>query len=238
MINIYICDASPDDIVKYSRQIYNMKFNTNVKIIPVNDNIEKTLLDSIRNIDIIITDTKIKRLNCINLMKKIRKNGFKREIIYLTDDKESVFDTFETEPVDYILKDQSEKLENVLVNCVNELNDKSSEFIILGNSNKRNKIFKKNILFVESIGRKMIVHENDGSTNECYMNVAEMLSLLGNDAYARIHKSFIINYDHIKKVDNNTIYTKNNIPVPMGKAYVDEIKKVISFAVENNIYST
>ena len=62
------------------------------------------LLGSDQDIDILFLDIQMKRLNGIETAREIKRRGYKGFLIFITVLKEMVFQFFETQPFDYLLK--------------------------------------------------------------------------------------------------------------------------------------
>lgn len=236
MINIYLCDDNIEDFEEISDFIYSLDLVTRVRIFPHDKTSIKQVEEKMSEIDILITEIETKNIDGIKLAKRFRDKEFSGEILYLTREKGRVFDVFETRPLDFVLKDDLEKLGLVLKNTIVDIFSKQNDFIILGNISKRTKILKKNIEYIESFKRKMIIREKDAKISECYMKVDDMVELLSSESFVRIHKSFIVNLGYVKSVDKNTVYMKNGMGIPMGRAHKDDINRLISYALDSKIY--
>ncbi len=78
-----------------------------------------------------------------------------------------------------------------------------------------------NILFVEGLGNYVTYHLSDNSKITTYGTVKNALTLLPKN-FVRVHRSYIVNKEHIKSYDANTIDVRDQ-RVPRGKSVADKV---------------
>ena len=74
-----------------------------------------------------------------------------------------------------------------------------------------------NINYIEGLKDYVIIH-TDNDRIITAMNVKTIENQLPSDVFFRINRSFIININHIKEVENNSVKIKNK-EVPIGNSY-------------------
>lgn len=67
------------------------------------------------------------------------------------------------------------------------------------------KLVIKDILFIETTKRNVLVHTNDDEY-ECYSNISDLEKELNRYGFYRSHRSFLVNLDKVKKFDRKCIY--------------------------------
>lgn len=103
-----------------------------------------------------------------------------------------------------------------------EKNEKAKQEVLEIRSNRRiHRVRIKRILFVEGLGNYVTYNLSDGSKITTYGTVKNALKLLPEN-FVRVHRSFIVNREHIKSYDANTINVQDQI-VPRGKSVADEV---------------
>lgn len=80
-------------------------------------------------------------------------------------------------------------------------NTVSLEALKIGNI----KLVIKDILFIETIKRNVLVHTSDNEY-ECYNNISDLEQELNKYGFYRSHRSFLVNLDKVKKFDRRCIY--------------------------------
>lgn len=103
-----------------------------------------------------------------------------------------------------------------------EKNAKADEKILEIKSNRRiHRVSTSSILFVEGLGNYVTYHLFDKSKITAYGSIKKALSVLPNN-FTRVHRSYIVNRDHITSYDLNTVEVQNQ-SIPRGKSVADEV---------------
>lgn len=74
------------------------------------------------------------------------------------------------------------------------------------------------VLYVEGADNYVKIHM-DGETHITYLTMNDMLLFLPKEAFCRIHRSFILNMNHVRVVERGQVYLSNRFPVPLGEKY-------------------
>ena len=77
------------------------------------------------------------------------------------------------------------------------------------------------VLYVEGLGNYVTYHMLDKSRITSYGTIKSTLDILP-DHFVRVHKSYIVNKDHISSYDGSSIDVKHHL-VPRGKSITDEL---------------
>lgn len=81
----------------------------------------------------------------------------------------------------------------------------------------------QNVLYLESALRKTIFHFRDGSTLSVNRRMQEVEEAIPSPAFARVHKSFIVNLDNVAGIERSCVMfddkTKVNISRPFIKSF-------------------
>ena len=108
MLHIVLCDDDPAIISRYKELLAQLaeKHRMEYKL-SCFGNAEQLLfaLDDIQfGVDILYLDVQMDRLNGIEAAKKLRSSGCRAQIIFLTNAREYVFESFDVSPLQYLLK--------------------------------------------------------------------------------------------------------------------------------------
>lgn len=82
----------------------------------------------------------------------------------------------------------------------------------------------KDITFIESIRRQILIHTTEGIITS-YLKLDEVEMKLKDKRFLRCHKSFLINMNYIKSVEDYLFLLTNNTEVPIKKRTFSSIKK-------------
>lgn len=88
----------------------------------------------------------------------------------------------------------------------------------------------QDILYVESMGHTLIFHvcSKDGGSEKqysCYATLSQMENDLADRGFLRVHKSFLVNMAHIRKMNCNAVLLDNGTDLRVGSKTYSECKK-------------
>ncbi len=240
-LNIIIGNDSEITLKRMEQYVnkFIMGNKLDAKILLSTQNTEKVLYYSknhFREINIYILDiTHSDDTNIIGMARFIRKNEPHAYIILISSYIQYAFATFKykLKIFDFLIKpvlyeDIEETMKaliedyNRLKTCNLQLKEKSIKVM---HDYREKEILLNEIIYIEAFGPKIVIHMKETSI-ETYYNMKEMESTLSkmSKSFYRIHKSYIINLNHIKGIyfKENTIIMSNG-----HKCYLSRNKKKI-----------
>jgi len=183
-------------------------------------------LDDIKaddDIDIIWLDIDMPGISGLELAKSLRHKT--KKLIFTTAHTQYAVEAFEVKADNYLLKPI--KLSR-FVSLVSELTEtlsqpevvKSNFFFIKGDEKgKLIRLDMDSIIMIEGLKNYIVIYtKTERFTTYLTMLEAEM-ALLNDGKFMRIHKSFIVNSEEIKKVNGSTVYLTNDIEIVLGTSY-------------------
>ena len=240
MINICLCDDEKNILNYYSEKINEIaKLNNKLIKIEMFESGESLLFELEENpnrFDIIIIDIIMKNVNGIDTTKILRNYGYQGIIIFLTSSSEFALDAFEVEPLNYIMKneDQENKFKEIFLKAIRQVEYDISKKIVIHNKQKNIIVKLDNIIYIESINKKIIIYRLYEEPEEVYYRLNEILKKIEPFGFIRCHKSYIVNTNYIVSFNKLHCILKNNIIIPIGRKYSNEFKnKFIKYEFEN-----
>lgn len=220
MLNFVICDDNVN-VTKTLRKFLDALFiehTIEAKIALCTSNPNDVLKFAESNqIDIAILDVDLKSTkNGVDVAIELRKNNKNLYIIFLTGYMDYVFESLKTKIFDYLLKPITyEKLEDCILRLVGDIKGKNY-YVCLNN---RITVNQNDIVFVEKVGIKSIIHMKD-SEIPIYSTLEKVYNNLSRN-FVRCHKSYIVNIDKIKNIDytQNILLLDNNHKCSIGLKY-------------------
>lgn len=188
------------------------------------------LLGAGKRFDIVFLDI---QMDGIETAKRLRKRQDDIVLIFVTGNREYVFDALDLYAFHYLLKPVDEnKFREVLERAAEEVaKKKEKRFLFL---KKRNlTLDQADILYIESRAKKVEIH-TDGFKDiiEIYATMEELEGQLGEDFY-RCHRSYIVNMAHITEYDNGTITITNGDNVYLTKKKYGDFVKTYMWYLQN-----
>lgn len=175
-------------------------------------------------VDLLFLDINMPKLSGLSFLKTMSSRP---NVIITTAYPEFAVEGFELSVIDYLLKPFS--LERFLqaVLKVQKNRPSSVEKVITEEAEVKTSIFVKSDKKIIKVNFESISHvEAYGNYIKIYTDkmiltpqtLSDFLDQLP-DSFLRIHKSFVINFNHLKLIDGNQIILQDNIKLPIGKSY-------------------
>lgn len=191
-------------------------------------------------IDILLSDIQMDDLTGIDLVRTLKNPPV---TIFTTAYSEYALEGFELDIVDYLVKPISfqrfckaiDKAIELIQFRKNAQNVKSSttgktpdaDYFFVKTNRKMVKVEYAEILFVESYGEYVKIYTKD-DVILALQRTSFMEKILPSENFIRIHRSHIININHIKEIDGNIVVIdrhKLTISKRMKEAFILEIGK-------------
>ena len=184
-----------------------------------------------KEVDILFLDINMPKLSGLSLLKTLQKRP---NVIITTAYPEYAIEGFELSVTDYLVKPFSLERFMQAVQKVNKkteiktttvIQEKETTNSIFVKSDK--KIIKLNfneIYYAEAYGNYVKIFADKMILTP--QTLSDFLNKLSKD-FIRIHKSFIINFKHLKMIDGNQVILQNDAKLPIGKSYKKELLELI-----------
>lgn len=218
MINCIIIDDEPLAIRLLENHVSKIE---GLKLVGTAKNaMEAYMILQTKNVDLMFLDIQMPDMNGIEFLKSLRQ---KPQTIFTTAYREFAIEGFELEAVDYLLKPITferffKAADRILSKAGKENED---DFLILRSEGFHRKILIKDILYFESMGNDVKTVLKDKTVTVSKMSVSELAANLQQKGFIRIHRSFIINGDHVTAISNNEVLV-DKISLPVGRSFRTE----------------
>ena len=179
--------------------------------------------------DIVFLDISMEEIDGIQTAKRLRTFHTDTYIVFVTAFMDYALEGYKVNAVRYLMKDTlAPAIEECMTAILQKMQIAQVTFPFLEGEKK---LYTDNILYVESRGHKSIFHymEEGAVTYQIYDKLDNVERKLENCFFLRIHKSYLVNMKHIRKVSNYTAYldTGEELPIPrlrfqtVKEAFVD-----------------
>jgi len=201
------------------------------------------VLDWLQNhqVDLIFLDIMMPDITGIQFMEVLHNRPL---VVFTTAYDQYALKGFELDVVDYLLKPISfERFLKAVLKVQERLqaekpggtiqspgqgDNKSGDrdYIFIRTEGHLKKIDLKSICYIEGMKDYLSIHTGEGRIMTL-MNFRDMLDLLPEERFIRIHRSFIIHVDFIDRVESKVVIVKNK-RIPISKAYRDGFYALIN----------
>jgi len=184
-----------------------------------NNAIEAKMGLSSTEIDLIFLDIEMPILSGFDLLDDL---STKPQIIFVTGKTKYAFKAFDYDAVDYLRKPISkDRFLNAVHKAItihklkNEESFDDEDFIFVKSNLKKRKVFLNELRYIEALGDYVkLVTEHDALVVLSTMKAFE--SILPDDRFMRIHKSYIVNLDKVERY-NSKVIELDNEELPLSR---------------------
>lgn len=191
--------------------------------------------------DISFLDVEMKEMSGMDVANHIRQEeqgSTKSIIIFVTGYEKYMNSAFDVFAFHYLLKPiDEEKFRNVFGRALKELSvakEQTKRYILVRSSGARQKVYIKDIYYIESANKKVIIHTRAGILDS-YGKMDELEQMIGSGFY-RCHRCYLVNMEKIVSYNANTIKVVNGDKLILArKKYSDFIRQYMKYAKDGGI---
>lgn len=234
MLKIVLCDDNSSSTQKYAQIISQIaKKNHHDIVISYIENGESLLFhyaESPKQIDILYLDIIMDKMNGIETARRLRDCGCNAQIIFLTNCEDYVYDAFDINAVQYLLKDDTsfEKFEQVFLRAAEMALKKEEELFTFNFDGETGVIPVNQISYFDIWQRLVTVHYDDGKTAKFYGTMEQLETNFRKKNFVRAHRSYLVHLSYITMFRHQSLLLKTGETVPVGVTYMQNLKKIFS----------
>ncbi|MDY0277534.1 MAG: LytTR family DNA-binding domain-containing protein [Acholeplasma sp.] len=231
MISIALCDDEVKYLDYYENRITVVAKKLNLPFEIIRFKSGESLLfyleDNPNKFHLIYLDIITDGINGIETAKKIRNFNSLTKIIFLTSTKSFVFNAFEVNATDYLIKDEhDEKFDILFKKTVSNLQLNFYGEFITFKSNNTDYLFELNqIKYFENYKRLIIIHLHNQESHEFYYKIGDLKNRLEANDFVLVHRSYLVNMQYIKKISKTELTLKDNSLIPVSRTYYNDLKE-------------
>ena len=190
--------------------------------------------EDMKDYQVLLLDIQMKELTGMDLARKIR--GFKDDIIiiFITGDKDYVFQGYEVQALDYVVKPVNKERLFQALNRAKESSKKEIDFLFIQSEGIVHKVKQLDICSIESNRHETILHMTDKDL-VCKKGISELENEINSDYFYRCHRSYLVNLSQISAISKKEVTLENDMIVPiargkwegLNKAYLNYYRGVI-----------
>lgn len=201
-------------------------------------------LDDGNSVDIIFVDINMPELSGVDFVRDLENQSM---VIFTTAYSEYAIEGFKLDAIDYLLKpfsfDTFERAVNkahsvaellALRNGANEeskvpISEHSAdkECISIRADHKTTLVRYSNIVYLESAGEYIRLHLADKTKLVTLFRMKNMENELPSDRFIRVHRSYIVNIEHITGYTKGRVFLTDDEYVPIGENYKDAFTSIV-----------
>lgn len=191
--------------------------------------------DYLHEVNIIFLDIFMDELNGMDTAKKLREIGYKGEIIFISSSPDYVFEAFEVNSFNYLVKGSldEEHFLKVLSEALKKVQNSSGEFLKFSMGADDLKVDIDKIHYFEIHRRVVTVIYDVDRTFDFYYSMDNLSEELKNKNFIRTHRSYLVNMNHIVSISKDHLLLKGSHEVPIGVTYYDQVVETFNLFLQS-----
>ncbi len=228
MIHIGICDDERimrDQLSALVSEYMKNRGLVSYKISCFTDGL--ALLGSGFAFDLIFLDIRMEQKDGLETARMLRERGDGSFLIFVTILKECVFDAFEVDASDYLLKPvTAHRLWRTMDRVMKNLEYRSGKSILIQKGNAFRMIRLSELVYGEVLGRKLYLHQADQSVID-YYDKLERLEQKVDQRFFRCHRSYLVNLDYVRGCKGGWVILPGDIKIPVSRLREKELTQAL-----------
>ncbi len=187
-----------------------------------------TVLKEEKDVDLILLDVEMPEISGLDFLHTVKDIP---QVIIVSSKKDYAAAAFDNNVTDYIVKpvtyERFEKAINKARQCESNfsVDTENADFIFVRHKNRLQKVPINDIEYTEANAD----YVNVVSTDAKYVIHSSMKNIeakLPSRKFVRVHRSFIVNLNKVKTVEENTLYmTTKGLTIPIGRLYKEQLMR-------------
>lgn len=187
----------------------------------------KELLKYEKTIDILFLDIQMKETDGMETARILRRRGFKGYLIFITVLRETVFEAFEVQAYDYLVKPiEQSRFQKTMERVLASMQSAGEANLLVQRGYESRLVPFEQIIFCEIIDRKVYLHLASLEIIDYYDRIENLETKL-DGRFFRCHRSFLINLQYLRSYKNQTAYMEGGKQIPVSRLRSKEFSGVI-----------
>ena len=238
MIHIAVCDDEQYMSDQISAMVSDFFRRKNKPFKPLEIEVTQfssgeSLLASDKVFDILFLDIQMNDLDGMETARRLRGRGFHGYLIFTTILKEMVFQSFEVQAYDYLVKPiEKKQFDRTMERLLASMQEDGEKKLLVQKGYDTSVIFFDEIVYCEIIGRKVYLHLASSEVIDFYDRIENLEKRLDSRFY-RCHRSYLINMNYLRGYKDSVARMKGNIEIPVSRLRSKEFSSVILQYMKN-----
>lgn len=217
MIHIGICDDEVYMLDLLEDQITDFFHEAHVAAAVHRFASGTALLETRQKLDLLFLDIQMNGPDGLTAAKTLRSQGFDGFLIYVTVLQDYVFDAFETQPFDYLVKPlKGERFTRTMTRLLSSLRSSREAHLLIHGKEDWHLLPFGEIVYCEIINRKVFLHLKDGTVIDYYEKLSELEKKL-DQRFFRCHRSYLVNLQCLKSFGSHSACLTSGDTIPVSR---------------------
>lgn len=235
MLQIILCEDDPKQKERIIKIVKNVNLHTNIQYYSFESTKELFEADLDLSIPtIFLMDIVLDQEDGIAMANKLRTSFHHSVVIFISAYLEKVTDIYETKHCYFIYKPELEMRIEKALNKAFSIVVSMHKQICVHSGTRQMLIHLEDIIAVERIKRYSLIYLSKETirVNENF----DELGLEINSQFHQCHRSFMINFNHVKELNRTDFITDTGFMIPISRTYSKKIQKAFQDYLVHQFY--
>lgn len=187
----------------------------------------RSLLESSCDFDLIFLDIQMEQPDGIETAKMLRRQKNHSLLIFVTVLKEYVFDAFEVQAYDYLLKPLDDgRFNRTMDRAMKDLERRRAKSIVVRRGISCEVVPLSRIVYCEVQGRKLYLHQNDGRIIDYYDRMEEFERRV-DGRFFKCHRSYLVNLEYVCGCNDGQVILSQGSKIPVSRLRERELTQAL-----------
>lgn len=180
-----------------------------------------------RHYDILFLDIELENMSGIHVGRFFRDELHDEltKIVYVSGKKGYAMELFDIRPFHFLIKPINREVICQVINKAEELTGQANDMFTYSKGSILHKIPLHEIIYFSSEGHKINIYTTSG-TMDFYGKLTEVQEKV-NRRFLDIHKSFLVNYDHVVRIQYDEVALSSGTTLPISQQRRSRIRNAI-----------
>ena len=185
------------------------------------------LLESGSSFDVLFLDIQMEQPDGMETARLLRRRGDHSLLVFVTVLKELVFDAFQVEAYDYLLKPlDNARFHETMDRALRSLEQRTAKDIVIQRGTGCEVVRLSDIVYCEVLGRKIYLHKHDGTVSD-YYDKLEDLERRVDGRFFKCHRSFLVNLDYVRGCQDGQVLLFQGERIPVSRLRERELTRAL-----------
>ncbi len=228
MIEFAICDDEPRMAQELAGQLADyMKEKSMADYSVSHFPNGRALLEGAGGFDVVFLDIQMEQPDGMAAARLLRQRGGHSLLVFVTVLKELVFDAFQVEAFDYLLKPlDSARFKRTMDRVLDALERRTGAAVVVQRGGGCEVVLLSDIVYCEVLGRKVYLHKPDGAVSDYYGRL-EDLERRVDGRFFKCHRSYLVNLDYVRGCRDGQVLLPQGERIPASRLRERELTQAL-----------
>ena len=180
---------------------------------------------------ILFLDVEMDGMTGMEAAQKLRREGYKGVICFVSSQDRYAFDAFGVEAIGYVKKpakyqDVKRLIQKALIQIYYQRDEEEAKkrYLEITTQNEKTMLDLHQVLYVEKRRNQCVIHMEESEV-VCYETLKKLYERLDKSKFSFTHQGFIVNFDKIKEVKKDTVCFGAGREIPVSRRYQSELRE-------------